>query len=149
MIRDEGTTIVWYTLRCECGHAVYVEAGKAGLPVRCPFCRRRISVPPLTELRESASIESPAPPRRRAAGRFQYRLSDLLALTFWCAIFLAIGSRVERELWARLLLFLLISLLVVAPLIVGAASLLRLLRKGMCAFWDFLEEDRHDGGKKP
>lgn len=145
MTRAKGTTIRRYTLRCECGYAIHVEAGRAGLRLPRPSCQRQISLPPLKELRVLPFVECPAPPRRGTARRFQYRLSDLLLLMVFWAVFLAFGSYIGFELWAGLVF----SVLLAAALIFGVGSCARLLRKGMCAFWDFLEEHRHDGGGEP
>ena len=131
MTRAKGTTIRRYTVRCDCGCPIYVEAGKAGLRVRCPSCRGQISVPPLTELRESASTESSPRP-------FQYRLSHLLLLMLFWALLLAVGSCIGFDLWAELIL-----------LFLGVPLAVYLLRKGICAFWDFLDKHRYEGGRKP
>jgi hypothetical protein len=144
MTRAKGTTIVAYTLRCHCGCPIHVEAGQAGLLVPCPSCQRQISVPPLTEVRQLPSAESPATPRRGAARRFQYGLRHLLLLMVFWAVFLAFGSYIGFEVWAGLVF----SVLLAVALILGVGSWGRLLRKGMCAFWDFLEEHRHDEDKK-
>ena len=72
-------------------------------------------------------------------------MSHLLLLMFLWAGFLACGSYIGFELWAG---FVFASLLA-AALIFGVCSWARLLRKGMCAFWDSLEEHRHDGGGEP
>ena len=64
-----------------------------------------------------------------------------MLLTLCWAFLLAVGSCIGFDVWAGLILFFL-----------AAAALpiaLHLLRKRMCAFWDFLDEHRHDGGEKP
>jgi hypothetical protein len=149
MTRGKSTTIVRYTLHCDCGYPIHVQAGQAGLLTPCPSCQRQISVPPLTELRKLPFVECPAPPRRGAARRLQYRLRHLLLLMVFWAIFLALGSYIGFELWAGFILWFLVSFLLSAALIFAVVSWARLLRKGMWAFWDFLEEHRHDGGGEP
>ena len=71
----------------------------------------------------------------------QYRLAHLLLLTFFWAVLLAIGTCIGFDVWAGLLLLSLAAAAV--PLAV------RLVRKRMCAFWDFLDEHRHNEGRQP
>ena len=139
------TTSPRYTLRCECGSLLNVDAGKAGLVVPCPSCGHQVLVPSLSSLRKLPAIESPGPPQRVANRPFQYQLRHMLVLMLCWAVVLAIG----RYVGFVELTWLIVSFLIAVTLILGVASLMRFLRKGTYRFWDFWEQHRSGGRKEP
>ena len=130
--------IVRYVVRCDCGSVVHVRARQAGLVVQCPSCQQDISIPSVSSLRKLPALECHEPRQRVANQPFQYRLRDLLVLTFCWAVILAWGSYVGFS----VLLWAFVSFLMAAALAVSVRSSIRFFRKAMCTFWDVVQRHR-------
>jgi hypothetical protein len=127
-----------HVLRCDCGTALHVGAGQAGLSVPCYSCGRRVPVPPLSSLRRLPAVKGVEQPQRPAQNPFQFGIRHLLVLTLCWAIVLAAGRCIGFHSLAVMIGEVFCSTLG----FLGVIWLILSLRRGLRRYWDFVDQVR-------